>query len=375
MLEKNYDFPYIKYEPSKTYREWGMAHGESFKEGIRELLEIRKELMLKKNPSLSGEIDSLAQLQFNITKDFAPEITEEIEGIAQGADLSISEIVILNNYTDFRDIQLPEEGCSTVHVQKNNEILSGQTWDMHGSAKRFVNVIHVPKTPTTPEAIVFSLIGCVGLMGVNTSQNLIGVNNINTANAQAGLIWPALVRKVLKEKSLSGMRTKLTSAPVTSGHNYLLTSPEGGEHWEITPHLQEKVASLKEKEDGVVFHTNHCLGKDVKLDEDEKSLSSTTHARYDLLNKKAGDVKNFGQLKSLLMDHEEHPKSICCHYQSGAQDPSMTCGGGIADFKNKDYFFWRGCPVYDSNFKSYSFIHEADDDEGTFKLTETKTTL
>ncbi|MEE2743739.1 MAG: C45 family autoproteolytic acyltransferase/hydrolase, partial [Bdellovibrionota bacterium] len=260
-------------------------------------------------------------------------------------------------------------------VQQNDETLSGQTWDMHGSAKRFVNVIHVPRTPTTPEAIVFSLIGCVGLMGINTSQNLIGVNNINTANAQAGLIWPALVRKVLKETSLSGMRSKLTSAPVTSGHNYLLTSPEGGEHWEITPHLQEKVASLKEKENGVVFHTNHCLGKDVKLDEDKNSLSSTTHIRYDLLNKKAGDVKNFGQLKSLLMDHEGHPKSICCHFQSGAQDPSMTCGGGIADFKNKDYFFWRGCPVHDSNFKSYSFIHEPDEYEGTFKLTETKTTL
>ena len=47
------------------------------------------------------------------------------------------------------------------------------------------------------------------MMGINTSKNLIGVNNINTANAQAGLIWPALVRKVLKETNLSGMRQKL----------------------------------------------------------------------------------------------------------------------------------------------------------------------
>ena len=79
---------------------------------------------------------------------------------------------------------------------------------------------------------------------INTYKNLIGVNNINTANAQAGLVWPALVRKVLKETNLSGMRQKLIEAPVTSGHNYLISSLEGGEHWEITPRLQEKVAEM-----------------------------------------------------------------------------------------------------------------------------------
>jgi isopenicillin-N N-acyltransferase-like protein len=368
MTEKNYDFPYIKYDPSQSYREWGMAHGESYREGIKELYQIRKELMLAKNPALASEIEPLSQLQFNISKKFAPEITEELEGIAQGSNLTIAEIVILNNYTDFRDIQLPEEGCSTVHVQNDDEVLTGQTWDMHGSAKRFVNIIHVPKTESTPESLVFSLIGCVGLMGINTNQNLIGVNNINTANAQAGLIWPVLVRKVLKERSLQTMRTKLTSAPVTSGHNYLISSPQGGEHWEITPTLQEKVASLGEKERGEIFHTNHCLGEQIKRSEDPSSLSSTTHVRYDLLGKKTSEVKTFDQLKSLLMDHEGYPKSICSHFQSGAQDPSMTCGGGIADFKNKNYYFWRGCPVHDSDFKSYSFVHKTDEQEGHFEL-------
>ena len=375
VTEKNYDFPYIKYEANKSAKEWGQAHGESFREGIKELVEIRKKLMLSKNPALKSELNPLAKLQYEATKKFAPEITKEIEGIAEGANIDLTEIVILNNYTDFRDIQLPDEGCSTVHVQTKDQILSGQTWDMHGSAKRFVNVIHIPKTENSPESVVFSLIGCVGMMGINTYKNLIGVNNINTANAQAGLIWPALVRKVLKETNLSGMRQKLIEAPVTSGHNYLISSLEGGEHWEITPRLQEKVAEMKKEQSGGVFHTNHCLGQKVQEEEDTSSISSTTHGRYELLGKKVPNVDSFEKLKSLLMDHEGYPKSICSHFQSGAQDPSMTCGGGIADFIHDDYYFWRGCPEYDDNFRSYQFSLEGSEGEKTFVLKESKNSL
>ena len=35
VTEKNYDFPYIKYEANKSAKEWGQAHGESFREGIK----------------------------------------------------------------------------------------------------------------------------------------------------------------------------------------------------------------------------------------------------------------------------------------------------------------------------------------------------
>ena len=39
-------FPIIEYEKGKSFREWGRAHGEDHREAIRELYEIRRELML-----------------------------------------------------------------------------------------------------------------------------------------------------------------------------------------------------------------------------------------------------------------------------------------------------------------------------------------
>jgi isopenicillin-N N-acyltransferase like protein len=353
------NFPLIKYEPSTSHANhvaWGLQHGETFKSAIRELVTIRKELMLAKNPSIKDHLDQLAHAQLESTRTFAPHICEEIVAIAKASDLTIAEIVILNNYTDFRDLTLPEEGCSTIHVQNGNNIIAGQTWDMHRSAKDYVCVIHTPETEDQNESLSFSLVGCVGMMGYNTDRCLIGVNNINTRNAQAGVIWPALVRQVLMERSLENMEKTLLSAPVTSGHNYILSSPDGGRHYEVTPTDKEKVLSLDSGEDGSIFHTNHCLGHTIIPHEDVKSLSSTTHVRFDLIQNKVEKIKDYEGLIGLLKDHENYPMSICSHHESGTQDPSFTCGGGVAEVTGGNRVtFWRGCQVHDKNYVQYDF--------------------
>jgi isopenicillin-N N-acyltransferase-like protein len=63
-------------------------------------------------------------------------------------------------------------------------------------------------------------------------------------------------------------------------------------------------------------------------------------------------------LNKIFKDHEGYPKSICSHFESGAQDPSMTCGGAVADYSENKYTLWRGCPEHDKNFMEYEFILE-----------------
>ena len=358
MESTNCMFPLITYKKGETPYQWGLAHGKAFKKEIAELAVIRRKLMLNKNPKLESKLSELALLQYEVSQKFAPHLTEEIRGIAEGAELTIVDLVILNNYTDFRDIQLPEEGCSTVHIQTEELTLSGQTWDMHRSAKNYLCLISVPETERHSAQLILSLVGCVGLYGVNTENQLIGVNNINTANAKAGLIWPVLVRKTLEAENLYEMRKTLLTAPVTSGHNYIISTIEGGEHLEITPTHQEKVSALVKGQTGAIFHTNHCLGDEIKKLEDVKSMSSTTHARWKLLSKKAHNVKDLNGFFDLLTDHDEFPVSICSHFENGAQDPSFTCGGGASDLTSGVHIFWRGCPHNDEDYREYKFIIE-----------------
>lgn len=353
---QDFHFPLLKYQKNKSYKEWGISHGEELRVAICELFDIRKELLLTKSPHLQSKLKEFGQIQFLKNQKMSADLSSELEGIAQGSNLTIEDIVLINNYTDFRDIGSDsDEGCSTIHIQRKSEILSGQTWDMHGSAKNYLNLIHIPEKEDSPESVVLSLAGCLGLMGINNKSMFVGVNNINTRHAKNGIIWPALVRLLLQKNSMENMRKTLWDAEVTSGHNYLISDGKSGEHHEITPQVSEIVSTLGVNELGAIFHTNHCLGKEVCLIEDKNSLSSTTHCRYELVKKNIEKVINTQSFYELLTSHEEYPKSICSHYVSKNIDPSMTCGGGIVDFTHSSMKFWRGCPHLDKNYKEYNF--------------------
>ena len=66
--------------------------------------------------------------------------------------------------------------------------------------------------------VLFSLVGCVGMMGYHSSGRMVGVNNLNSTDARSGVIWPALVRATLGESELTTMRDHLCKAQVTSAH-------------------------------------------------------------------------------------------------------------------------------------------------------------
>ena len=353
-------FPIIKYERGKSPIEWGRAHGEAHRQAIAELAEIRRELMREKNPSMTDyHIDRLAHLQWRATDKFDHLLTLELLGICEGSGLSVTDLVVLNNYTDFRDIQLPEEGCSLAYVNQGNGPIVGQTWDMHGSAKRYVCVIEVPDPHSDHYTVVFSVVGCTGMMGFTTHRTAMGVNNINTENARASVMWPVLVRGVLRHTTQPEMVEHLHSTPRTSGHNYLIAGHDQAEMWEVAPDIQECVSALKPGEQGFVFHTNHCLGKEISKHEMTLAQNSTTYIRYGLLEKKLGNVKSFDDMYALMNDHENYPKSICSNFQTDTQDPSITCGGAVGDLTTGKVKMWRGDQMYDDNFVEHEFQLDA----------------
>ena len=349
-------FPIIRYAANQTPRERGQKHGEEFKTPIRELYEIRLELMREKNPALDANaIKNLASQQWQATEIYDAELTEELQGICDGSGLTQQELVVLNNYTDFRDIQLDDQGCSVVYINYNQHPIAGQTWDMHGSAKRYVCCITLEDEQERPTQVLFSLVGCIGMMGYTDRSTVVGINNINTTGAVPGALWPAVVRKTLMQPDHAQMSSHLGVANVTAGHNYLIGSKTHGEMWEVMPGLAEKVDSTTPNEDGFVFHTNHCLGHDSVHRALDLSQNSTTHIRYDLLEKKMPSVKDYKGLYDLLNDHENYPKSICSNWQSDTQDPSITCGGAIGDLNSGRVQMWRGDEMYDDNFVIHDF--------------------
>jgi isopenicillin-N N-acyltransferase-like protein len=217
---------------------------------------------------------------------------------------------------------------------------------MHSSAKNYVCTIERPG-----EFIVFSLVGCPGMMGVNKHGLFVGVNNINTRDARPGILWPVFVRQCLEEsENFAGFSEVIRKTNFTGAHNYLFSDGKTIEHWEISPTKSTKASGIKKGEKGVIFHTNHCLAKEMIEIEEPLAQNSTSQNRYEILNEKVNDLENSVDLFNLLQDHTGYPKSICGHFQSGAQDPSTTCGGGVYGHTTKKFKLWRGCPKEDNNY-------------------------
>ena len=85
------------------------------------------------------------------------------------------------------------------------------------------------------------------------------------------------------------------------------------------------------------------------------AMNSTTHIRYELLQKKIAAVRDMTAMYDLMNDHENYPKSICSNFQTDSQDPSITCGGAVGDLNSGRIRMWRGDPVHDDNFVSHEF--------------------
>ena len=348
-------FPVIVYQRDQSPLQWGRAHGESYRTAIHELAEIRLDLMREKNPGLNdARIERLAAEQWKITQLFDAKLGEELSGIADGADVSKADIVVVNNYTDFRDIHVPDQGCSLAYANAGKNPIAGQTWDMHGSAKNYVCCIDIPR-PNDGRVVAFSVVGCVGMMGYNSHGGMLGVNNINTDGATVGAMWPAIVRRVLEQENFASMAKWLTESPKTSGHNYLIAFEDQADMWEVAPGLNDRVDYKDKGEIGTMFHTNHCLGEEMKKREAVLAQNSTTYIRYDLLEKKIAGVTDFGSMVDLMNDHENYPKSICSNFQSDSQDPSVTCGGAAGDLVKGNVMMWRGDKLHDENYVEHSF--------------------
>ncbi len=352
-------FPVFRYDAHDSSLERGMKHGEHYRSQIAELAEIRLSLLSERRPDFSKELlMELADAQWKVTESYAPEVHQELEGIRVGADCSVFDIVVLNNYTDFRDIPLPEEGCSTVAVRSNKNIIMGYTWDMHGSARDYLLALEVPAKGDIPAQVVFSVVGCCGMSGANMAGAGVTINNLNTSGAKPSPMWPVVVRKLLEKRSVKEMANHLQNVQIGGGRAYLMADSTTAEIWEVSPNykvLYESIDPDDRDKSQQIFHTNHCLTTELKSVEDSNSLSSTTHSRYALLDQLVPDVNSEADMRDLLGSHNGEPKSICSHYQSTSQDPSQTCGAGMIDFSSKKLSLWRGCLKSESGIQEHGW--------------------
>lgn len=268
----------LRLEPGLSATERGRVHGETFASDIRALAEIRIELIRQAWDGASRErVLKLAERHLPVLREYDGDLFEEFQGIAQASGLSEPELLVLNHYTDLRDMGLSagevlEEGCSILHARYDDQVLVAQTWDMHSTAEPFCMMLYLPDE----NVWTLTITGCLALCGLSSDGLAVAINNLVMSDARVGVSWPTLVRKMLRAGSVVEAERVLRDSPVGSGHHYLLADPSSSRAWESSG---SRDALVYDGEKSPYVHTNHCL--DPAMQQLSRiSPTSTTNHRY-----------------------------------------------------------------------------------------------
>src|SRR4029079_5513237 len=92
--------------PAGSPREQGRAHGEMFRGEIGSLAEIRLYLCAQMSGGSREAVLRSARQHRPVLERYVGPLAEELAGIAEGAALDPALLLVLNHYTDLRDLEL-----------------------------------------------------------------------------------------------------------------------------------------------------------------------------------------------------------------------------------------------------------------------------
>jgi isopenicillin-N N-acyltransferase like protein len=340
--------------------EMGREHGRVYRDDIRRYTEER--LRLVGNGQWSGhvlpqaDILALAEACVPAHDEYAPDLMQELRGMAEATDLSLGELLIVGGFTDFVDTvynhyrqphtspsRLGEDDCTAFLVPNSattdGQAFIGQTWDMHDTATEFVIMLHL-QPQDSPAALVFTTVGCLGQIGLNEHGIAVGINNLMGADGQIGVMWPFVVRKMLQQENIEDALACITEAKLAGAHNFVLMDKHGRGYNIEAMSTRYHITELETDGDAIV-HTNHCtIPRNLEVaQEREPASQASSEAR---LNRGAELLQQRPITLDQLIALTRDPQAICV--RPAPPKYIETCGAAIMRPATRDLWAVWGLP-------------------------------
>lgn len=339
----------------KPPRDWGRIHGESYRTEIKAIAEIRAYLCTKVGGFQNvDDVLEAGHAHLAVLEAYHHGLHSELLGIAEGADVSPEAIVVLNHYTDLRDLDADPslwrpaptrdepsanitgdgaaaddaigggDGCSVLWSESPTGRILAQTWDMHATAIPYVMLLRIPESPAGPAALLLSVTGCLGMAGMNSAKVGIAINNLHSTDATLGVVWPAMVRRALHERDAVAAREVIARSPIGSGHHYFVADRSNAFAIETSGTRRKMVFA-----GGRAYcHTNHCLDAEIAT-RSKVPGASTSHDRLKWLEADLAraPVRDLDDAWRRLGSVDGWPRSICTNMATPeAPHGAATCG-------------------------------------------------
>ena len=346
---KRTDFPifYLQGSPGERGRDYGLKCKHLIENSVafyRRLFEDESGL------SWQAAMDYAAQFKPYIA-DYDPEIMEEIEGIASGAEKVLDEILALNTRTELMFLHKTHRpaSCSSLtampETNPKGKIYLAQNWDWYRLSRDFCVVLCIdqedrPKILQTVEA------GLIAKMGLNAAGIGLCTNALVTDQWRIGVPYHVLLRGILNARTLADAIGAVTKPKRASAGNYMIAHQDGlALNLEASP-LQ---AHITRPEHGIMVHANHCkapLSGEKDLIPSLWPDSIVRDLRLEQLLKRSAGCIDLETIMMILRDHFDAPTSICTHPEAELppNEQSQSNASMILDLQNLSMHLAKGLP-------------------------------
>jgi isopenicillin-N N-acyltransferase-like protein len=342
-------------------RERGKEYGRKFKDDMHSFLDKEIYQVCSKYASRE-ELLRYAGECTKAVKDFSPTILEELEGMAEGADLKLEEVVLITLHEEtagHKGGSLPGvQHCTALAAgppdTKDGHGYVGQNWDWMASVYGLSSMLYW-KRPEGPSLLAYSYPG----LWVGAGMNSAGIGLCWTWGDGQGIKSPrigipsyVLIAQMLYQDTLQGALAEARRARHAGWFVFVLADGNG------------KLATVEGTPEKLVIEQPHghtarasyacrqILGGSPK---EPLKLHPQCRRMFDLLSGSKGQLDQT-TLQSFFGDHES---TICKHPGSksseGGQPAGFTVDSMLFNCSTKEAHVSRG-PGCSGRWKTFRFV-------------------
>lgn len=302
---------------SGTHREIGFSIGNHFAESIRSSVAKVFEEVSARMPA--EEVRNTARSFADVIGRVAPHLTDELRGIARGADIGFIESLVLQLRFDlvgFVDGGT-DAGCSSFAIAGNGIRYTGQNVDAPSWHKQTGAVVAI-YPPVGPDILMYNYYpGMVGYVGFNSEGLSVFGNALVSEGWRIGVPRYIAVRLALETDSVSAAMELLNGLQRGSSIN-LVISDRDDRIIDLEVDVDE--IGVVNPERSRIFHTNHYLSESMQARDRYRDVLPDSGPRLVTGQEALANLKsNVGKksvlsaLQVLLRNHDNGSASICRH--------------------------------------------------------------
>jgi isopenicillin-N N-acyltransferase like protein len=275
-----------------------------------------------------AEIEPIVQAFLPKIEEFDPAYVEEMRGIAEGAGLELSDVVLINARTEIlrlaqreaelRQLDKNPDGCTGAILlpaaTASGRLLHGQNWDWRSECAESTVVLKI-RREDGPDILTMTEAGGLARCGFNSAGIAVTANYLSCDRdfTQVGVPLSLLRRKILETEHVALALRTVYCTPKSASNNLMVSHADGfGLDIECAP----DESFLMHPVDSMLVHANHwqspvALGKlrDEGIANSPDSLYRDVRVRQ-LLEANRGRL-TLDHLRAAFFDDFAKPWSVC----------------------------------------------------------------